>query len=62
MEEQTIEFNGIEVVITKGKDGIPLVCINSKEIPEGENGPKMRIRLNDEKIWDDKEGIVLSDW
>lgn len=57
METKKIKLDGVEAYITMGQDGVPVVYIDTPNIEDGRNGPKIRIRLNDEKIWDDKNGL-----
>ncbi len=47
------EHMGIEIEITESElDGTLIVFINTPDIVENENGPKIRVYLNDEPVFD----------
>lgn len=47
------EHMGIEIEITESElDGTLIVFINTPNIDENENGPKIRVYLNDEPVFD----------
>lgn len=48
-----IEINGIEVHVFESElDGTLTVMIDTPDIGEDEGGPKIRIYLNDERVFD----------
>lgn len=49
----TYEHMGIDIEITKSElDGTLTIFIDTPNIDENENGPKIRVYLNDEAVFD----------
>lgn len=47
------EVEGLEVEVVKsGEDGTILLFIDTPGIPENSEGPKLRVYLNDEPLWE----------
>lgn len=46
---------GVTVTICKGQDGAPVVFVDTSEENESTKGPAVRVRLNDEPIWNGTE-------
>lgn len=47
---KTIEAFGIEITLSLGRDGKPVIEIDTPNLPEDSAGPLMRVWLNDEII------------
>lgn len=62
IESKPIEFAGVTVTITTsaGSDKAPVVFVDTLEALDGPNGPRIRIRLNDESVYEG-EGYIPVD-
>jgi hypothetical protein len=51
--QQTIEAFGVSVILTRsaGRDGAPVVFIDTSEDLEGPDGPRIRVRVNDGEVY-----------
>lgn len=57
----TVTFDGLDITITRGQDGVRVVFVDgpasaATERAEDARGPVLRIRLNDAPIWANPAG------
>lgn len=58
-ETTTTSLLGMTVTMTKGEDGSVIVWVDTDNEPDGsDGGRKLRVWVNDGKVYDAAEGIV----